>query len=232
MNLSSARLGDVVLVVAPHPDDETLGAGGTIAKLSAHGATVHVLAVTCRTNVTCLGGSDPGLRGKEFEVACDALGVVGRRLAWVDTDLAVHPHRHPRELVELIESGTDISIASVRPDVLLIPAGNGFHQDHHAVYRAGLAAARLGGTAQRAPRIVLGYSGPEEQWTGDFNRMVFVDTSSTWDAKRRALSAYQSQLRPAPHPRSIEVISTLDEATGLRVGAPRAEAFVPYRMVC
>lgn len=41
--------GDSVLAVAPHPDDETLGAGGTIARLTAAGIAVHVLAVACVT---------------------------------------------------------------------------------------------------------------------------------------------------------------------------------------
>ncbi|WP_190132990.1 phosphoribosyltransferase family protein [Streptomyces mashuensis] len=39
--------GNRVLIVPPHPDDETLGAGGTIARLTAEGVEVHVLAVTC-----------------------------------------------------------------------------------------------------------------------------------------------------------------------------------------
>ncbi|MFI9644371.1 PIG-L deacetylase family protein [Micromonospora sp. NPDC051925] len=222
----------VALVIAPHPDDETLGAGGTIAKLAASGTTVHVLAVTCRTAQMRQGHSDPQLRVKEFEAACDALGVTGRQVAWIDDDRALNPGRHPRELVELIESGAKISLARTRPDLLFIPAEQGFHQDHRAAYHAGIAAARLGGTPYPAPHIVLGYSGPEEQWTTGTDRLVYVDTSDRWNAKREALSAYRSQLREAPHPRSIAVIDTFDTATGHKVGVTRAEAFVPYRMVC
>lgn len=44
--------GQQVLVVAAHPDDETLGCGGTIARLVAHGVRVHVLAVTVRAAQT------------------------------------------------------------------------------------------------------------------------------------------------------------------------------------
>ncbi|WP_218002139.1 PIG-L deacetylase family protein [Microtetraspora malaysiensis] len=68
----------------PHLDDETLGAGGTIHRLANCGVTVHVLAVCCRTGPMWAGYSDPDLHGKEFNAACDALGVAGRLLAWAD----------------------------------------------------------------------------------------------------------------------------------------------------
>lgn len=224
----------VALVVAPHPDDETLGAGGTIARLTGNGVAVHVLAITCRTAVMWGGRSDSDVRIKEFNTACDALGVTGRTVAWIDDERAEHPHRHPRTLVELIDSGTELSLAHSRPELLLIPAAGGYHQDHRAVHQAGLAAARLGGSAKPTPRLVLGYLGPEEQWTAaaEPTGRIHVDTADVWETKRAALDAYRSQMRTPPHPRSIDAIRVIDAATGLRAGVAMAEAFVPYRVVC
>src|SRR5262249_54056161 len=73
--------GATVLVLAPHPDDETLGAGGTIARLTAAGAAVHVLAVACPDGSMWGGHSDPAVRVKEFQAACDILGVAERTVA-------------------------------------------------------------------------------------------------------------------------------------------------------
>lgn len=224
--------GDVVLVVAPHPDDETLGAGGTVARLTMAGADVHVLAVTCRTAPMWGGHSDPALRIKEFHAACDLLGVSGRHIAWVDDERGTHLEGHSRDLVELIESGSATSLEALNPQALLIPVADGFHHEHRAVHHAGLAAARLGGADKPTPRIVLGFCGPDECWTVDGTGRVHVDITHTWRLKEAALAAYGSQLRPAPHPRNIDAINIRDAATGLRAGVALAEAFVPYRMVC
>jgi len=221
--------GTTVLVLAPHPDDETLGAGGTIARLTADGATVHVLAVACPTGPMWGGHSNPAVRVKEFHAACDIFGVAERTVAWSGEEAR---HLHPRDLLELVETGP-LGTCQLRPDLLLIPTACGFHQDHQAVHHAGMATARLGGTDKPTPRMVLGYTGPDECWTtiGEPHR-VYVDTTNVWPIKHRALQAYASQLRPPPHPRSIDAIRTLDAAAGLHIGAGMAECFVAYRMAC
>jgi LmbE family N-acetylglucosaminyl deacetylase len=216
------------LVIAPHPDDETLGAGGTIHRLASCGVAVHVLAVACHS----LPGSDAQIRLKEFHQACDQLGVTDRSIAWVDDDRSGDPGRFQPDLVTLIESGSDLSITRLRPDLLLIPAATGFHQDHRAVHRAAFAAARPGGTRKPAPRLVLGYAGPEDAWTSAAEPWrIHINTSDAWPAKHAALAAYGSQLRRQPHPRTIEAIHTIDSAAGTAVGVQLAESFVPYRMV-
>jgi LmbE family N-acetylglucosaminyl deacetylase len=223
--------GARALVVAPHPDDETLGSGGTIARLTARGVAVHVLAVACRAGPMWSGHSDPAVRIKEFNAACDALGVTGRQVAWAGDDRADRPELGVRAMVGLIESGTELALAELRPDLMLIPAGSGFHEDHQATHRACFAAARHGGAAKPAPRLVLGFAGPEDTWTAAAEPWrVHVDITATWPAKLAALTAYTSQLREMPHPRSIEGIRAGDTSAGTAIGAGMAEAFVPYRM--
>ncbi|MFF2226985.1 PIG-L deacetylase family protein [Streptomyces globisporus] len=219
--------GDNMLVVSPHHDDDTLGAGGTIARLTADGIGVHVLAIYCHTHP----GSDPGVRAAEFEAACNVLGVASHRTAWTDTAAAASPGAHLRELVTLIESGPEVSLRALRPSALLLPAAGSFHQDHQAVHTAGIAAAR---PSPHAPRIVLGYVGPEDAAWGqrtDARRPLAVDTSGLWETKAKALTCYGSQLREAPHPRSLATIRALDTAAGSFVGTEMAELLTVYRLV-
>lgn len=223
--------GATVLVLAPHPDDETLGAGGTIARLTAAGAAVHVLAVACPDGSMWGGHSDPAVRVKEFQAACDILGVAERTVACTGDG---HDGRHlnARELLGLVETGP-LGTSRLRPDLLLIPAACGFHQDHLAVHQVGMAACRLGGTTKPTPRMVLGYTGPDECWTTVAEpHRVYVDTTDAWPVKQRAIEAYGSQLRPSPHPRSVEAIRTLDAAAGVHISTGMAESLVAYRMAC
>jgi LmbE family N-acetylglucosaminyl deacetylase len=222
---------ETVLVVCAHPDDETLGAGGTIHRLSGSGVTVHVLAVCCYPNPGPGTPSDTGIRAKEFEAACDVLGVAKRAIAWTDDDRARSPGLYLRDLVTLIDCGRDISLAAARPAALLIPSASSFHPDHQAVHQAGIAAARPTGLAGSAPRIVLGFTGPEDGWSAmPDHRPVFIDTTASWPAKEQALQAHQSQLRDDTHPRSLSHIRTIDTAAGATVGFGMAERFTPYRL--
>ena len=229
--LFGLRPGSRVLVVAPHPDDETIGPGGTIARMSAEDIEVHVLCVTVRAAKMWGGTSEPALRGQEFTKACAALGVVNSTIAWVDETGELDICNRQRALVDLIESHPDVSLRAVDPTVLLIPAAGGFHQDHQAVHRAAFAAARVHAAGLKpTPRVVLGYRGVEDRWSArEEPWWVQVDTSAYWDVKQEALLAYGTQIR-GNGPRSVEHIRTNDAATGSAMAWRFGESFVPYRI--
>ncbi len=221
------RAGDQALVVAAHPDDETLGMAGTIATMSDLGIQVEVLAVACASAPMLGGISDSATRHSEFRDACEVLGVTGA-IAWTDDARAANPGAFPVELVALIED----ALARTAPAALFIPAG-GHHQDHSAVHRAGLAAVRPGRrTGRPLPRIILGFDGPEDRiWlNAGLDRPVMVDITNAAPAKAKALLCYGSQLRQDPHPRSLEKIQALDKAAGAACDVHAAEMFALYRM--
>lgn len=215
MPLFGLHRGTNALVIAPHPDDETLGAGGTIARLAAEGIAVHVHVLTCPDEI----------RAKELAAACDDLGVISYQTNVFENLTS------PRDLVEQIEHASPLSIDAVRPDLLLIPAATAHHQDHHAVHRAAFAAARPRSPGGVSPRLVLGYRGPDDHWSMcPEPEPVFIDTTSTERAKHAALRSYATQIRDDPHPRSLARIRAADAAIGAQIGVRSAERFVPYRM--
>ncbi|MEU4218214.1 PIG-L deacetylase family protein [Actinoplanes sp. NPDC026623] len=222
---------DRVLVVAPHPDDETIGPGGTVARLAATGIEVHVLCVTVRRGRMYGGASDPAVREQEFAKACAALGVRNQVVAWIDETGLEDVSARQRDLVDLIERHEEVSLAAVDPVALIIPAAGGYHQDHQAVYRAGFAAARVHPAGLKpTPRIVLGYRGVEDRWSAVAEPWwLHVDTSDQWPAKEEALRAYSTQMR-ASGPRSIDQVERIDAAAGASIDTRYAESFVPYRL--
>ncbi|GIE89903.1 PIG-L deacetylase family protein [Actinoplanes regularis] len=230
-DIAGLRPGDRVLVVAPHPDDETIGPGGTLARLAAIGVEVHVLCVTVRRGAMYGSESDPFIREQELAKACAALGVRNQAIAWIDETGRMDISTRQRELVDLIERHEEASLAAVDPVALIIPAAGGYHQDHQAVFRAGFAAARVHPAGLKpTPRIVLGYRGVEDRWSAvDEPWWLHVDTSDYWPAKQEALRAYATQIRSAG-PRSIDQIERIDAATGAAIGTRYAESFVPYRL--
>ncbi|ARF59797.1 PIG-L domain-containing protein [Streptomyces gilvosporeus] len=225
------RPGDRALVIAPHPDDETIGPGGTLARLAAEGVEVHVLCVTVRAAKMWGSSSEPSVRHQEFEKACAALGVMSSTIAWVDATGDMDICNRRRELVDLIERHEEVSLTAVRPHALFIPSAGGYHQDHQAVHEAGFAAARVQPAGLKpTPRIVLGYRGVEDRWSAMNEAWwLHVDTSLFWQAKQEALQAYGTQMRPSG-PRSIEQIRGIDAATGSSWNCAYAESFVPYRL--
>ncbi|MFE3329469.1 PIG-L deacetylase family protein [Streptomyces sp. NPDC059176] len=225
------RPGDRALVVAPHPDDETIGPGGTVARMAAEGIEVHVLCVTVRAARMYGSVSDPSTRLAEFEKACTALGVTRAAIAWVDETGELDITTRGRALVDLIERHEEASLVVTRPRLMLMPSAGGFHQDHQAVHRAAFAAARVQAAGLKpTPELVLGYRGVEDRWSAQNESWwVHVDTTRFWGAKEEALRAYGSQMR-AEGPRSVEQIRQVDTVAGSSLDFGCAESFVPYRM--
>ena len=153
-----------LLAVMAHPDDETFGCGGTLARYAAEG--VHV-ALICATRGEAGEISDPALatpedlpqvRENELRAACDVLGVKELHiLGYRDSGMAGTPdNHHPRALMQsdraaVVEKVVEI-IRKVRPQVIVTfdPNGGYGHPDHIAIHEAtrdAFLAARNGSDA-------------------------------------------------------------------------------------
>lgn len=217
-----------VLVVAPHPDDEVLGCGGTMARLTAMGGEVHVLVATEGKPPQFSSESVEQVRA-EMREAHEVLGVT--RTYQLDLPAAaldtVPAGRINAAIGEVVDA--------VRPDTLLLPFFGDIHTDHQLVFTAAMVAAR----PRRAgvPRQILCYETlSETNWyappiTPAFMPDVFVGIGDTLAKKISAFTRFQSQVKPFPDERSVEAIEALARLRGATVFQPAAEAFVNVRQI-
>jgi LmbE family N-acetylglucosaminyl deacetylase len=215
-----------VLVLAAHPDDETLGAGGTMARFVENGDRVHVL-VACgmaRVNIAD-DGRFADEKSSELQLAMRALGVTFECLGFPDQKLDVVP------LVDLA-AGIERAISQLRPETVLTHFSGDVNQDHRRVAEATMVACRAvpGSTVRR----LASYFVPSSTDWGPPDRGFVPNAYQILDErhaqiKMRAMRCYASELRASPHPRSERGIMLALEHFGSRVSATYAEPFVVVR---
>lgn len=217
-----------VLVLAPHPDDEILGAGGTMAKLADAQRDVHVCIVTMGKPPAFTAASAQTTRA-EAARAHAHIGV--HEVHWMDhpaADLDSVPHKD-------LNASLGALIKRIDPSVLILPHVGDIHLDHQLIFLSGLVGARP--HQAEFPRTVLAYETlSETNWNAPylspaFLPNVFCDISETLDRKLDAFAMFESQMRQPPHERSVESLRALATLRGATVHTPAAEGFVLIRHV-
>ncbi|MCT7376928.1 PIG-L deacetylase family protein [Chelativorans salis] len=216
------------LVVAPHPDDEILGVGGTIARLARAGEDVFVAIVTSGRPPTFSPSQIATVRG-EAEHAHALLGV--RRTFWLDfpaAGLADTPHSE-------LNSALQKLVVQLRPATMLLPFVGDMHLDHQLSFASALVAARPH-QADYPERILAYETLSETNWnapylTAGFHPNLFVEIGETLPLKLEAMGIFETQLKAFPHERSLEALKALALLRGATVHLPAAEAFVLVRHV-
>ncbi|MBY6128409.1 PIG-L family deacetylase [Qipengyuania aquimaris] len=222
-----ASLGRV-LVVAPHPDDEVLGCGGTMARLAAEGISVHVLVAT--------QGKPPAFDPEGVAQVRAEMLEAHKLLEVVETHEVDLPAA-ALDTVPAAQVNAEIGriIEDISPDTLFLPHIGDIHGDHAIVFQASMVAARP--RHNRAPARILCYETlSETNWyappmTPAFMPNVFIDVSETLDRKLDAFRCFQSQVRPFPEERSIEALEALARSRGATVHVKAAEAFMNVRQI-
>jgi LmbE family N-acetylglucosaminyl deacetylase len=214
-----------VTVIAPHPDDETLGAGGTIARLCASGVEVSVLIVSGHLPPLYPPEMFENTRS-EAQAAMKALGVdVLEFLEVPATFVASEP-------VAKLNGAINAFLAINQPQAVLIPFPDR-HIDHRVIFDASLVCCRP--THDNAPKVVLAYETlSETHWNVPgvepaFVPEFFYDISDYLEMKRTALSCYVSQVSDTPS-RSTEACEALARFRGSQNGFTFAEAFKVVRI--
>ncbi|BBZ74022.1 PIG-L deacetylase family protein [Mycobacterium paraseoulense] len=193
LDLSGCRR---LVVVAAHPDDETLGLGAMVAQLVAAGVDVRVVSVSDG------GAAQPGatLSGRirlattrryELRRAAAALGVAPpMRLGLPDGELADHEDRLAESLAGVLRTaGPDTWCAATW-------RGDG-HPDHEAVGRAAAAAcARTGVALLEYPVWMWHWATPADAAVPWDRARAVPATGWAVNRKRQAVQCYRSQLRP------------------------------------
>lgn len=217
-----------VLVVAPHPDDEILGCGGTIARLAQAGHDVDVCLVT--------RGQPP---------AFDAQGVeqVLAEMAGAHARIGVRRCHHldfPAAALEgvpaaRLNAALAEVVSRVRPDTLLLPFLGDIHRDHQLAFLGAMVAARP--RDEHAPARILCYETlSETNWYAPptspaFIPNLFVDIAATLALKLEAFAMFASQVKAFPDERSLQTVESLARVRGSSVYLEAAEAFMVIREI-
>ncbi|MFQ5690524.1 MAG: PIG-L deacetylase family protein [Gemmatimonadota bacterium] len=189
-----------VLVLAPHPDDETLGCGGLLGS-GADTGELHVCFATdgARSHVNAFGTRDPtpaemaAIRRREATRALDELGIPrGNRsfLEFDDGGLGAAGPRLEARLARLIDR--------IQPGTVVLPFRGDQHPDHVRLARAAISRLRI----QRPATMLLEYFiYPYLGWRGridvrsrlDARHLIGVNVTAGLPRKRRAIAAHASQ---------------------------------------
>lgn len=217
------------LVVAPHPDDEVLGCGGTMARIADNGHEVHVAIVTKGYEPAFSSESVAQVRAELVE-AHKILGVT--QCHYLDLPAAALDTLAGAELNAAIGK----LVQEIAPQTLFLPFLGDIHRDHQLIFTAGLVAARPRGPD--VPRRIYAYETlSETNWaapgvTETFAPNAFVDVSTTIERKLRAFACFESQVKSFPDERSLKTIEALATVRGATVYLPAAEAFMLLREIC
>lgn len=214
-----------VLVVAPHPDDEVLGCGGTIAKHHQKGDHVYLCIATAAYPPQW---SEDYIARKAIEIqeSSKILGI--EQVFQLNLPTAKLDTLPQKELNDSLSALVD----GIAPEVAYIPHQGDLNRDHRILFESALVALR---PIKRKIRKILSYETlSETEWgiqTTSFIPNAYVDISGTIDRKIDAMRAYSTELREMPHPRSIGIIEAHARKRGSEIGTPYAEAFSLIRSI-
>jgi len=217
-----------MLVVAPHPDDETFGCGGTILRAMREGSEVHWLIVTTMRGADEYTEQQVSDREALIGAVAEAYGFAG-----------IHQLGFPTARLDLVGLKTLVDgigevIAKTRPSQVFAPFRYDVHSDHRLVFDAVAASSKWfrGSGIQR----ILSYETLSEtdfciDPASSFNPTVFIDVSSELPGKIEILKLYPSEIGEHPFPRSAESSRSLAQLRGSQSGCRAAEAFQLIREI-
>lgn len=219
-----------VLVVAAHPDDEALGAGGIIARHARAGDVVSCVFMTNGVSARGEGLQEEARqRNEAAEEAASVLGI--SKTVYHDfSDNAMDSV----PLIEIVKA-VEAAINEARPEVVYTHFGQDLNVDHRLTYEAVLTACRP--QKGHPVREIYSFEVPSStEWSSDdigpaFQPDVFVDITDFFDVKMKALEAYAAEMRDAPHPRSVEGVTALASWRGQTSGCNYAEGLKTVRVL-
>jgi LmbE family N-acetylglucosaminyl deacetylase len=221
-----------ILIVSAHPDDEVLGCGGTVARLSKEGHTIYTLilgeGVTSRDNIRNRNKSENEIIDlKNYaEKANKILGV--KKVFFYDfpdNRFDTVPFLDIVKVIEKIKS-------QIKPDIVFTHYEKDLNIDHQITYRAVITATRP--LEKETVNEIYSFEIPSStEWSYplSFSPNVFYDISETIDIKLKVLGKYKTELKKYPHPRSLEGVKLIAKNWGIKVGLEYAEAFKCARMI-
>jgi LmbE family N-acetylglucosaminyl deacetylase len=219
-----------ILAIAPHPDDETLGCGGTLLKHRAQGDTIAWLVVT--------KGHEPLWSTEVLERKEEEIGKVEQEYGFENVFRLNLPtiKLDSLPLDELMDP-LKKAIDAFRPDTIYLNHSHDVHSDHRAVFAATMSVLKPFYSGRHGVKRVLSYEilsstdAMPPSPANSFVPNVFVDVSTFIDRKLEIMALYKTEMQEFPLPRALESIKALARLRGSTIGCAHAEAFMLMREV-
>lgn len=203
---------EVVLIIAPHADDEILGCGGYISK-NQYNKNIHIIVVAHREEHRLENLKNINDIEKCYNIKYHLLNNIDERLDTVSSS----------DLTKQIER----LYLKIKPDIVFIPFSNDINSDHTAVHKSCLISFRKIQNIQ--PKELLMYEIPSSTTQGSspfFPNTYSVLKKEDIIKKWELLSCYKSELRDYPNPRSELGLETYARFRGMECNREYAEAYI------
>ena len=212
-----------ILVIGPHPDDQEIGMGGTIAKFTEQGHNILLLDIT-NGEPTPLG--DPETRAIEAQNAAKALGVPRQQLGF--------PNRFVESTLELRHAIAGV-IRKHQAQILFTPYFEDAHPDHLAVTRA-VIDARFAAKLTKIDEPWAKEGPPiHPKWLFFYYAMhlrkihnpnFMIDITGYEQKKWASIEAYKTQfVLPEKNRKIFQGVKAMATYFGSRIGTDAAEPF-------
>ena len=216
-----------ILIIAAHPDDETLGCGGIVSKFIDLGLEFFVLFIgegsTCRFEQIDSKEAQAAIKERR-NYAMEAMSLLGIN------DYSFNNFPCGRfDTIPIIEINKLIErfISEFKPDTILTHSSRDLNNDHRIVYKSTMMATRPG--AFNSIKSIFSYevlSSSEWAYLNTFKPNYFIEIAEhDLEKKWNALSLYQTEVRPFPFPRSYEGLKAQAMQRGMQSGFRYAESF-------
>jgi LmbE family N-acetylglucosaminyl deacetylase len=210
-----------VLIVAAHPDDETLGMGGSIHRFSKIGCALRVVFMSDGVSSR---DTKRELLEKRQKAALSALAGLGVR----DIFFSKNPDNQ-LDTLPLLEIAKDIEfhVSDFKPTIVFTHFPLDLNVDHKLVSEATQVACRPKVSTSVSALIFFEVPSSTDWRFGvdRFSPNYFINISQSWSDKKKALSAYSVEMNDYPDARSEENLHNLSKVRGSFIGVPTAEAF-------
>jgi LmbE family N-acetylglucosaminyl deacetylase len=213
-----------VLAIAAHPDDETLGCGGTLLKHRSNGDEIFWLIASVR-QVGRWAQENIEIRREHIKNVSQLYGFQERfELGFPDSRLEMVP------VGDLMEKISGV-IEKVRPEIVYCLHGGDIHTDHGAVYMAAMSVLKPFYMNKLGVRQVLCYEtlSSTEAAPPDLHRAfvpnMFSDISDFLEAKLQIMAMFETEVHLDPMPRGPEAIRALARYRGATINTQYADGF-------
>ena len=227
-----------VLVIVAHPDDEVLGMGGTLRKLSVKNHDIKVVFLATgiaarrsdkfrnetkyEINKTLIKKMEEQIKKLRLD-AKRALKILGIKniefFNFPDNEMDMVSNLEITKTIENI-------IKKFKPDVIYTHTKNDINVDHRAIFNATITATRPN-TRANVKKVICFEVPSSSEWNfGDtFSPNIFVDIKRELSYKKKAIQAYKTELKKFPHPRSANSLDIIAKRWGTVSGFEASEAF-------